>query len=125
MNRSGPGGPYLVNTDTEGTRALSYVPPPLYWVPLARDLGALEALLTKRLKPPQQSFGRQYLGLTIEGRRVLQARGFCWAYYRGGKERLWERSPVSPIDAAGCAFQVDYDPVSATLGELEWGTEGP
>jgi hypothetical protein len=106
-------------------RALSFVPAPPYWRPTDSDVAAAEALLAKQLKPRFANYGRQYLGVTVAEKRVLQVRGFCWSYYRDGPERYWERTPVSTLDSGGCVFQANYDPSTGTLGTIEWGTAGP
>jgi hypothetical protein len=109
----------------ERTRLFVRLPPPPYWAPATAQIHAAETALHARLPGHQVRFGRQYLGLTVEGRRTIQLRGFCENYYAGQEERLWERSPVMLLDAGGCAFQVDYDPGSRRLGVVEWGTPGP
>jgi hypothetical protein len=81
-------------------------------------------MLAKQLKAPYRNYGRQYLGITVEGKQLLQVRGFCWSYYHHDRSRSWERTPVSLLDSGACVFQLNYDPASRTLGEIEWGTPG-
>jgi hypothetical protein len=106
-------------------RNLVRLPPPPYWTPTREQIDAAETALRTRLEPQYLRYGRQYLGLTIAGRQAVQLRGFCETYYGDQGTAPWERSPVMLLDGADCVFQVDYDPRSSRLGELQWGTPGP
>jgi hypothetical protein len=80
--------------------------------------------LSQSLDAPSRRYGRQYLGLTINGKRVLQVRGFCKDYF-APSDNAYKRVPVMLLDSAGCVFRADYATETARMGELEWGTPGP
>jgi hypothetical protein len=93
---------------------------------MAPDVTSAELQLGDRLKTEAlTTFGRQYLGVVVAGRRVLQIRGFCESYYKGATEPRWERVPILLLDAGGCAFQAEFDVEKGNITKLEWGTAGP
>ena len=96
--------------------------PKPHWTPTTSQLQAAEVALAQVLPKWASTYGRQYLGLTIGGRKILQVRGFCRDYYQDDPKRSWERIPLHLLDAGTCAFTVNYDIGTHTLAELEWGT---
>jgi hypothetical protein len=93
-----------------------------YWVPSAGTIAAAEAQLSshvqalpaegnERLKSSLSSYGRQYVGVTKSGVRVLVINGFC-----GGLDFPRARTEfVMVADGGSCFFQAYYDADAAKL----------
>jgi hypothetical protein len=114
--------PETLNRLSEYAIRLCRVQEPPYWTPREADIVLAESALAGGLPKAATSYGRQYLGITMSGRRVLQVRGFCREYYHDDPARPWERTPLMLLEAGACAFQADYDMAQGVLSDIEWGT---
>ena len=109
----------------EAVVLMTRIPPPPYWTPSPSEIESAETALSRLSDPPFLDFGRQYFGFTIDGRRVVQVRGFCERYFSAVRDPQWERTPVLLLDAGACAFLADVDTNSGDVRSFEWGTAGP
>jgi len=86
-----------------------------YWTPGRDDVLALEQRLEPYLQQaaPQTYPGplrelnvyrRQYLGILVNGQRVIFTNFFCNAY-----DTDWQRDIVFVLDGGSCYFEVKYD----------------
>jgi hypothetical protein len=108
----------------EAVVLMTRIPPPPYWMPSPSEIESAEAALSRHSDSPSSDFGRQYFGFTIDGRHVVQVRGFCERYFSAVRDPQWERTPVLLLDAGGCAFLANVDTNSGNV-RIEWGTAGP
>jgi hypothetical protein len=87
-----------------------------YWTPSRDDVLAFEERLGPYLQgaaPPQtdpsplsdlDKYRRQYIGILVDGQRVIFANFFCDGY-----DTDWQHKIVYPIDGGSCYFDVKYD----------------
>ncbi|MDD5302230.1 MAG: hypothetical protein PHS14_03900 [Elusimicrobia bacterium] len=101
-----------------------------FWTPTRRQIALLESLLPSYLKsnPPESDtpvskpleYGRQYVGVTKDGRKLIFLNAFCTSYTsRRSKKHLQERL-VMADDGGSCFFQVYFDPQIQQFLNLEY-----
>jgi len=112
--------PEVLQGLSSGEMALLRVPDAPYWLPSHADIEAAEQLLSPRLPIDARAYGRQYLGFSSGGKRLVQVRGFCSLY-----SHALPVIPVSLLDAGVCVFHADIDPKGRQVLRLEWGSPGP
>jgi hypothetical protein len=96
-----------------------------YWTPSRDDVLAFEERLGPYLQqaaPPQtdpspvsdlNKYRRQYIGILVDGQRVIFANFFC-----NGNPTDWQNGLVFPIDGGSCYFDVKYDVETGELYDL-------
>ena len=95
-----------------------------YWTPSRDDVLAFEQRLGPYLQQaaPQTDPGalsdlneyrRQYVGLLVNGQRVIFANFFC-----NGNDTDWQHKIVYPLDGGSCYFEVKYDVETGAFYDL-------
>jgi hypothetical protein len=100
-----------------------------YWTPTEENILALEDGLGSYLQQANSDrfdgqkapiwerldeYNRQYIGLTLDGIRIIYANYFC-----DGVETDWKNDFVFVLDGGDCYFQFKYDPDSAEFFDLQ------
>lgn len=99
-----------------------------YWTPSKDDVLALENGLADFLQnesgkfyvqeePPVwerlDGYNRQYIGLTVDGRKFIYANFFC-----DDAAKDWRKDFVLVMDGGSCFFQFKYDPRKGEFFDL-------
>ena len=96
-----------------------------YWTPSRDDVLAFEERLGPYLQqaaPPQtdpsplsdlNKYRRQYIGILVDGQRVIFANFFC-----NGHHTDWQHELVFVLDGGSCYFEVKYDVQTGAFYDL-------
>ena len=103
-------------------------PPSEYWTPTAEQVVELESKLSDYLKSTAPArapelwkkldqYKRQYVGIVVEGRRLIYANFICDGVIKESF-RDWKSRPIQVDDGGDCFFEVDYEPATGQFSEL-------
>ena len=97
-----------------------------YWTPSEKDVLALEDGLISYLQNNSDRFyetpvweklddyNRQYIGIILEGKRIIYANFFC-----NSTGRDWRKEFILVLDGGECFFQFKYDVDSGEFFDLQ------
>ena len=106
-------------------RLIGATPP--FWTPTPEDIAQLEARLRPYLEtaaPPEagvivaklESYKRQYIGYTRDGKKWILVNSFCEEFWR--KDDDWRDRVELVYDGGPCFFKLHYEPSSSQFERL-------
>ena len=107
----------VIFTARETEKIFHHIDGPPFWTPTLDQVRELESLLPQYLAahPPIDDkpvinfseYGRQYIGVTKDRRKLIYLNAFCRPQRFGQK---WEKEAVLVKDGGSCYFQIYFDP---------------
>ena len=114
-------------TAQETEEIFHHIDGPPFWTPAFDQVQELESLLPEHLAahPPVDDkgvinfneYGRQYIGVTRNHRKLIYLNAFCQPHRFGQR---WEKEPVLVKDGGSCYFQVYFDPAKKEFVDLHY-----
>jgi len=94
------------------------------WEPTDADADSLEALLLGYLNgsmtaPPRRSYGRQYIGIVVNGKRLIYGNFYPPSSNQWAK-KIESTRPVATCDGGRLFWGIVFDPSSKTFSEMEF-----
>ena len=98
-----------------------------FWTPTKGQIAELERLIESFIKshPAEDGrtvnlseYGRQYYGVTRDGKKAIYLNAFCSPTILG--EKKWKKEMVFVLDGGSCFFQVFYDPTEKAFSGLRY-----
>ena len=107
--------------------------PAPYWTPAVADIAAAEARIAAlfasmsndrayRISTNLPAYRRQYLGYSIDGRKVILVNAFCGHCWNG--DTAWHGRLVEVDDGGPCFFRLHYDVEADRVDDLRINGDG-
>jgi hypothetical protein len=105
--------------------------PSAEWVPTAGEIKILESNLADTFQKAAEfyktktlnlkDYGRQYIGIQKDNRRLIWVLGFCSAH--GKSEKELRKEPQIVMDGGSCYFEGEFDPKSSKFDHFSFNGE--
>lgn len=99
----------------------------LVWIPSPKDVEKLEEILSgyleerkkeKKQHPPNQAYDRQYIGVFVEGRRLIYGN-----FYPAGKFQRQDKEFAVVKDGGASYWSVLYNSETSTFEDIDFNGE--